>query len=211
MYWEKIFWDNRYNIGGNSGYGSYNEQLEKKLKWIGELKDIKTISEFGCGDFNFGKRILDLFPTATYKGWDISQIIVDKNKLLFPAHTFNVGQETEPADLVLCVDVLFHVIYKEEYEEILNKLEKAWTKYLVITAYERDEELGGHVRIRKFDYTRFGTPLVREVVEENGSLYFYVFKRPTPDYKRADELRKQINDKGYEVEDTPNGPRIYKK
>jgi len=34
--------------------------------------------------------------------------------------------------------------------------------------------------------------------------------RKSEDFTRSDELRKQIKENGYTVEDTPSGPRIYK-
>lgn len=171
------YWDFRYKEGGNSGYGSYGEQLQKKLDWICPL-DFKTITEVGCGDFNFGSSILKRHP-ADYLGYDISEVIVERNKHLYPDHTF-LHRRNGPiitADLILCVDVLFHIIDTEELEALLQELKNSWTKYLVITAYERDEKMDTHVRIRKFDPSYFGVPIVREIVEEDGSLYFYIFKK----------------------------------
>lgn len=179
---EAVYWDSRYAAGGNSGYGSYGEQLEKKLKWISQLEGISSVLEVGCGDFNFGKNVLDtlkLSPQA-YTGMDISRFIVERNKKLYPEYTFKTienGTEFQQADLLLCIDVLFHIYDDKHCEELLQSLDRMWKKYLVLTAYERDEPLGGHVRIRKFDPSRFGTPIIREIVEEDGQLYFYVFKK----------------------------------
>lgn len=174
------YWENRYAEGGNSGYGSYGEQLDKKLKWLSGL-DIKSISEIGCGDFNFGSKLLEIYPEATYFGTDISQTIVDRNSRLFPKSIFKMAdQEIPPADLVMCIDVLFHVLDEDELEKILSTLDKKFTKYLAITAYEREENLGTHVAIRTFDFKRFGIPVIREIVEEDGDLYFYLFKREEP-------------------------------
>jgi len=172
------YWDKRYKDGldgGTSGPGSYGENLEKKLGWLKGL-DVKSIYELGCGDFNFGWRLTQFYPGATYTGTDISPFIIEKNKSI-SNHTFKVGSEVEPADLILCVDVLLHVLDDNELEKILQSLEKNFTKYLAITAYERDEEKTNHVRIRKFDYKRFGEPIIREVSEEDGQMYFYLWKR----------------------------------
>lgn len=178
MEYEKSYWDNRYARGGDSGYGSYGEQLEKKLNWLFPL-DFKTITEVGCGDMNFASNIMKVHPVERYTGYDVSRVIVERNQLLYPQYDFHVADEFEfvKSDLLMCVDVLFHVIDDNECEALLKKLERAWTKYLVITAYERDEEFTNHVRIRKFDYKRFGEPLVREIVEEDGTLYFYIFEK----------------------------------
>lgn len=173
------YWDERYSSGGNSGAGSYGEQLEKKLGWLSGL-DINSITEIGCGDFNFGYELCRLFPFSKYVGYDISDWIIQKNKKSFPEVDFRNSSESLPtADLVVCIDVLFHILDDAEYEKTLKKLEALQTKYLAVTAYEYDQEQGlaPHVRIRKFDYKRFGEPIIREVVEADGSLFFYLFHR----------------------------------
>lgn len=176
---EKSYWDKRYTAGLTSGYGSYGEALEKKLNWFKGL-DIHSISEIGCGDFNFGSNLLKMYPEATYTGYDISEVIIDKNKQSYPQYTFTNEFELPQADLLLCVDVLFHIKEDEEYQKILDYLKSHWTKYLAVTAYERESmphEEGGHVKIRNFDYKQFGQPIVREISEENGQMYFYLFKK----------------------------------
>jgi trans-aconitate methyltransferase len=175
---EKLYWEDRYKNGHGSGYGSYGVQLVKKLGWIKALDGISSISEYGCGDFNFGKRVMELFPSASYTGTDLSELIVEKNQRLYPFAKFTTELEIPPADLVMCVDVVFHIFDEGELNTVLNKLDRAWTKYLVLTAYERDADLeSNHVKIRKFNPERFGSPILREIIEEDGSLYFYIFKK----------------------------------
>ena len=170
------YWNKRYASGGNSGYGSYNEQLQKKLNWIEPLGFI-SITEVGCGDFHFGSNILRMHPVK-YTGLDISDVIIDRHKKMYPTHTWRVSDGFIPqAELLLCVDVLFHILDDKEANKMLMDLKNAWSKYLVITAYERDEEMDTHVRIRKFNPSFFGTPILREIVEEDGELYFYIFKK----------------------------------
>lgn len=171
----KDYWESRYKNNRTSGDGSYGEQLNKKLEWLKNL-EIKDIYEVGCGDFNFAWRLLQFYPGVKYTGTDISEYIIEKNKKI-SNHTFKVVSEVEPAELILCVDVLLHVLEDSELEELLQKLEKNWTKYLCITAYERDQEMNNHVRIRKFDYKRFGEPIIREIAEEDGQMYFYLWKK----------------------------------
>jgi hypothetical protein len=174
----KEYWNNRYENGGDSGYGSYDEQLEKKLNWICPL-EYKTITEVGCGDFHFGYNLLARHP-ARYLGLDISDVVIKRNKEKFDGIPFAMMRYNVPSgELVLCVDVLFHILDDREYAQTLIMLKNAWTKYLVITAYEYDqrEGLNPHVVIRKFDPSYFGTPLVREVVEDDGQLMFYIFKK----------------------------------
>jgi len=173
----KEYWDSRYESGGNSGYGSYGEQLEKKLKWLSGL-DIETISDIGCGDFNFGSHLLEMYPKVRYWGYDISDVIITQNRAKYPQYTFSTGGMIPKADLVLCVDVLFHILDDAEYESTLKELEALQTKYLAVTAYEEDRPSPSpHLALRKFDYRRFGEPIIREVVEQDGQLYFYLFEK----------------------------------
>ena len=175
------YWNNRYKFGGNSGYGSYGEQLKKKLGWLRGL-EVSSITDIGCGDFNFSKNVLQMYPVP-YNGYDISPHIIEQNKKLYPQYSFHTMDDPiVPADLVMCVDVFFHLMTDEAVEKMYQLLEKVWTKYLVVTAYERDEDVSEHVRIRKFPVERFGTPIVREIVEEDGKLYFYIFKKEQPLY-----------------------------
>ncbi len=175
---DKLFWNNRYANGRNSGAGSYGEMLEKKLKWLKGL-DIQTICEIGCGDFNFGHNLMKLYPKAYYIGQDISEYIIDKNRKDFLQYQFTTDmKELIQADLTLCIDVLFHITDDREYEDLLTNIENNWTKYLAITAYEYENpHTSPHVKIRKFDPKRYGEPIIREIAEENGSLMFYLFKK----------------------------------
>lgn len=179
---EKEYWDSRYKAGQTSGSGSYGSELEKKLDYLKYL-DIKSISEIGCGDLNFARSLMEQYKdrTITYNGQDVSEYIIQRHKQTYPPDSFTTDINKLPSsDLLLCMDVLFHVIEDSDLEKLLQQIEKKWTKYLAITAYERDQAdgLGDHVKVRKFDYKRFGEPIIREVVEEDGKKYFYLFKRP---------------------------------
>ena len=176
---ERDYWNNRYARGSTSGDGSYGEKLEEKLRWLSGITEIDSISEYGCGDFNFGKRLVEMFKPKKYTGMDVSSIIIERNQEAYPEHEWLPVGDLPQADLVLCVDVLFHVSNEDEVEKILQQLERAWVRYLVITAYEREqtEKLSPHVYIRPFDPARFGTPLVRKETMGDENLYFYIFSR----------------------------------
>lgn len=173
----KQYWNDRYSNGHTSGNGSYGEELVKKIDFIKNL-NINSISEIGCGDLNFAKSLLIYYPGVPYVGQDISEVVIDRNKGVTPQIRVTTDINKLPkGDLLLCMDVLFHITDDKEYEQMLETIKKKWTNYLAITAYEYDNDLGNHVNIRKFDPSVFGKPLVREVVEEDGQKYFYLFKR----------------------------------
>lgn len=178
----KEYWDVRYRAGKNSGYGSYGDQKDLKMKLLSGL-NVSSITSVGCGDFYFDSHLIDdVYPNATYIGLDQSEVIINRNKGIYPNTDFRVFTgEIPQADLVVCLDVLFHIYEENEVNDLLGKLEGSWTKYLALTAYERDKQTHpkGHVRIRKFDPARFGEPVIREVVErvDDLCLYFYLFKK----------------------------------
>jgi hypothetical protein len=137
--------------------------------------------EIGCGDFQFGRRLMDRYPDARYWGYDVSEFVVERNQLLyglprvqfFPA----MGNHFPPCDLLLCVDVLLHIIEDDDHFRMLQTLHDARWRYLAMTAYEYEGPNDHHVRIRKFDPMIFGAPVIREVIEEDGDMMFYLWQR----------------------------------
>ena len=60
----KDTWEEHYNSGGNSGRGSYNEHFTFKTNVITNIinkYEIKSVTDFGCGD---GNQILKLISLA---------------------------------------------------------------------------------------------------------------------------------------------------
>lgn len=178
------FWNDRYEKGGNSDYGSYGTQAQFKLDKIKEhVSDINSILSIGCGDFAFDKRLLELFPEAKYVGMDTSNTIIELNKKTYPNINFallNKPYFQEEADLALCIDVLFHISDEKECQKLLNSLKKSWNKYLVLTACEYGhEKLGMADSAAMFDEDFFGKPIFKELVEPENSQfgYLYIWKK----------------------------------
>jgi hypothetical protein len=173
------YWDARYAGGGNSGDGSYGKELAAKIQLLCGLPNIQAIAEVGCGDFNLSKNLLAVYPWAKYTGQDISRVAIRLNQQKYPDQSFvNTLEELPPADLLLCIDVLFHVLDEAELTRLLTYLRDHFTHYLAITAYERDEDIGApHLKVRKFDPNFFGIPVIRELIDEKAGLYFYLFEK----------------------------------
>ena len=77
------YWENRYKSGDNSGSGSYGESAAFKATTINNYihkLNIKTISDYGCGD---GNQISLLLDYELYHDYDVSNFIVDKNITTF--------------------------------------------------------------------------------------------------------------------------------
>jgi SAM-dependent methyltransferase len=130
------YWENRYKSGGDSGAGSYGEYAKHKAEIINDYinkYNIKTISDFGCGD---GNQISLFTGYENYMGYDISSYALylchekfkDNKKMSF----CSLISDLPEADLCLSLDVLYHIIDEKEYEEYLSLLFSKSKKHVLI-------------------------------------------------------------------------------
>lgn len=149
------YWIQRYKSGGNSGAGSYNHLAAFKGEVINEFvstQKIKSVIELGCGDGNQ----LEYFDFPSYTGFDISPLIIRKCRERFEqdeSKQFLLLDEIsdEQADLVLSLDVIFHLIEDEVYFSHMNQLFDRARSYVIIYSCNEDfEDLVPHEKTRKF-------------------------------------------------------------
>jgi len=114
-------------------------------------KKITSVIEFGVGD---GSQ-LSLLRVPKYTGFDVSETIVEKNKVFFSLdkskefyHTSEFNNQK--AELVLSLDVLYHLLNDDIYENYMRNLFKASEKYVIIYSSNKDEYHCQHVVHRKF-------------------------------------------------------------
>lgn len=150
------YWEKRYKEGGNSGAGSYNHLAEFKADYIndfiGRFK-IQKVIEFGCGDGNQ----LALLKTPDYVGIDVSCSAVDTCRSKFesdPTKNFYYSTEyhlSDKGDLVLSLDVIYHLIEDEVYRQYMSTLFDASRRYVMIYSSNFDSgRISLHMRHRKF-------------------------------------------------------------
>lgn len=176
-------WEQRYINNRDSGEGSYGEVATLKLNLIKEHipeDEVKSILDFGCGDFVFGSRISFYFKRASYLGIDQSKFIIERNKYIYNSRfTFQEGQTVPPEkfDLVVCDDVLFHIIDEKDYNNLLQALNQSYSKFLILTAFDRNGETSpnGQANIRKINEKLLGQLVVKQLQEKDGAC-FYIFK-----------------------------------
>lgn len=152
------YWENRYKSGGNSGAGSYDILAEFKADIINEFvkeRNIETVIEFGSGDGNQ----LKYFNFKSYTGFDVSQTAIYKCRNLYKSDSskrFEVLKKynNEKADLVLSLDVIYHLIEDSAYLHYMEKLFSSSNKYVIIYSSNDDEHennnIAPHVKHRKF-------------------------------------------------------------
>ncbi|MCK0714440.1 glycosyltransferase [Chromohalobacter sarecensis] len=163
------YWENRYSAGRNSGAGSYGRLARFKAHFLNNFvrqNEIKSVLEIGCGDG--GQLSLADYPQ--YTGLDISPTAIEHCRRIF-AHDSskrfevydpeNFNPETVKAELVLSLDVIYHLSNDEVYKYYLDHLFEASARFVVIYSNSSSEE-GSRLGINESaNYVRF-----RDVLED---------------------------------------------
>ncbi len=154
------YWEGRYRRGGTSGSGSYNHLAVFKAEVINTFvkeNNIQTVIEFGCGDGNQ----LKLMNYSQYYGLDVSSQAIqlckmafkkDKSKSFYLYHSlaFQDNARVFRAQLVLSLDVIYHLIETSIYEAYMAHIFDASEKYVIIYSSNRESSQSNHVKHHKF-------------------------------------------------------------
>lgn len=141
----QAFWDFRYakspQLG--SGVGSRGQFLEIKSHLIQrEIERMRpnTVLDIGCGDLEVCRNL----AVANYVGVDVSAEAIQIARAKRPDWKFLEGDagslSLEPADLVLCFDVLIHQSAREAYEPLCAKLVQLTRRALLVAGIDRPEK-----------------------------------------------------------------------
>lgn len=151
------YWKLRYESGGNSGAGSYNELARFKAEtlncFVSEYS-ITTVIEYGCGD---GHQ-LRLAEYPSYIGFDVSPIAISLCSDIFSSDkskTFKLIHEYagETAQLVLSLDVVYHLIENDVFNSYMERLFKSSDHFVIIYSSNSNNNHGNqaaHVKHRRF-------------------------------------------------------------
>lgn len=151
------YWIDRYESGGNSGDGSYNELAEFKAEVINDFvsqNEIATVIEYGCGDGNQ----LRLAKYPLYVGFDISSKAVSLCEQVFHNDDKKVFKQMEDfrgetAELTLSLDVIYHLVEDTVFTNYMNRLFESSKGFVIIYSSNTEENQSGqaaHVRHRNF-------------------------------------------------------------
>ncbi len=193
----ETYWENRYAAGGNSGPGSYRKLAKFKADILNAFvssKGIESIIEFGCGD---GSQ-LKLFSFPRYLGFDVSPTAISRCRKLFhldDSKKFKLAKDYngERAELTLSLDVIFHLVEDDIFEEYMRRLFASPDRYVIIYSSDTDENIAGqgpHVKHRKFtewieenlDDWRLTENIPNKYpykgdIEKGSSANFYIYKK----------------------------------
>ncbi len=152
----ELYWEARYSEGGNSGAGSYERLAEFKAEVINAFvaeQGITSVIELGCGDGNQ----LGLARYPEYQGLDVSEAALARCRSRFADDRTKTFQSMddyggETADLVLSLDVIYHLVEDAVFERYMARLLAAGLRFAIIYSSDTDEVeySGKHVRHRNF-------------------------------------------------------------
>jgi len=160
MFSSAAYWETRYKNGRSSGWGSYGKLAAFKAETVNNLIEtynIYSMIDFGCGDGNQ----LQFFKVPKYLGVDVSETAIKKCTELYkndPTKTFKQVKHPEylkgyTAELILSLDVLFHLVEDDIYSAYMDSLFTAAQRFVVVYSSNFDKKTAAHERERKFtDY-----------------------------------------------------------
>jgi cyclopropane fatty-acyl-phospholipid synthase-like methyltransferase len=133
------YWKTRYELGGNSGEGSYGKLAKYKAQFINEFvetHDINSVIEFGCGDGNQAS----LYKFGNFTGIDIVPACIEICKRRFSNRKFvfmtsdvyRNSQDKNKFDLSMSLDVVYHLVEDEAYFKYIDDVFSASSKYCLI-------------------------------------------------------------------------------
>lgn len=137
-----LFWERAYASGEDSGPGCLGVLGEFKadiLNSFVEEQSVVSVVEFGCGD---GHQ-LSLASYPNYIGLDISPSVVQrciarfgddptKSFFLYHGDAWHDPLGVVRAELALSLDVLYHIIEDDSYDNYLRHLFDAASRFVVI-------------------------------------------------------------------------------
>lgn len=150
------YWEDRYKLGLNSGDGSYNKLAKFKAEILNDFvkkHDVFDVVEWGCGDGNQ----LSLMQYKKYHGFDVSfKAISICNNLFSSDETRSFSHISsyngDVYDLAISLDVIYHLVEDNIYEEYMHRLFTSSKKYVVIYSSDISDDSGKfkHVKHRHF-------------------------------------------------------------
>jgi cyclopropane fatty-acyl-phospholipid synthase-like methyltransferase len=155
------FWEKNYSDGNTSGDGSYGTLAQGKAEFLNnfvEERNIQSVLEFGCGDGNQ----LSLAHYPRYIGLDVSRSAIglckrrfadDKTKsfFIYDGDCFVDRAGLFTADLVLSLDVIYHLIEDAVFESYMTQIFSSARRYVVVYSTNMMmADTAPHVRHRLF-------------------------------------------------------------
>jgi len=151
------YWVERYDLGGNSGGGSYAKLARFKADILNAFvknRGISTVIEYGCGDGNQ----LRLAEYKSYLGFDVSGRALSMCRDAFASDKtkqFKLVSEYkgETADLTISLDVVYHLVEDSVFESYMKRLFESSNRFVIVYASNKDQQeklQAAHIKHRRF-------------------------------------------------------------
>lgn len=148
------YWIARYKSGHYSGPGSRGRLAEFKAEVVNAFvaeHQVASLIEFGCGD---GHQLL-LAKYPSYLGLDISPYALNWCREMFAGDASKrfalmADYAGEVADASLSLDVIYHLMEDEVFEQYMQKLFGAARRFVVVYSNNFEQEANHHCRPRRF-------------------------------------------------------------
>ncbi|MEX2620151.1 MAG: class I SAM-dependent methyltransferase [Egibacteraceae bacterium] len=146
------YWEERYRKGGFSGAGSRGAEAREKIALVNEVAGInrvETLLDLGCGDGHVAAGL----SVSRYTGYDPAPAAVALAREERPSGDFitQLPPEGTRFDLVLSMDVMFHLVKDADYQAYLAALFGYGDLVLV---YGTDKHLEGHHHVLHREWTK---------------------------------------------------------
>ncbi len=133
------YWDSRYSqpvSTGASTSGLAREWMWRVLSaYVGEIDDVVDV---GCGDLLF----VDDHNFRRYIGIDVSESVVARNRRHRPEWNFIASSSSTRQDvnarIVLCIEMLYHVMDESEYVSTIDNLAAYADEWLFVSTWRRN-------------------------------------------------------------------------
>jgi predicted O-methyltransferase YrrM len=170
------YWDRRYATGGTSGAGSRGAEAEEKVRLVQRVIDehgVRSVLDLGCGDGYVASRL----RVAEYVGYDPAPSALALCRAAMPGRAFVGELPAGPFDLVLSLDVMFHLVDDADYREHIFWLLSLGSCALVWST-DHAERGAKHVLHRKWTADVPPGWAVTRIPTEHKSAYLLTRKTP---------------------------------
>ena len=181
-------WNQRYLNSKVKSRNAFNPTIRYVWSIINHYagKDIKeSCIDVACGDHSFWKYFLWWYRRCdNYIGIDISDIQIDINVKRFihdEGKVFLVGNSADlfrglERKVVLCIDLLFHILDDEEYKQTIINLCEYSKKWIILTNWSKEPENYNREYQQYRDFNEY-----QDIFETYGFKLIKVFKIPSND------------------------------
>jgi len=141
------------------------------------------IVDVGCGDFKSLEEVLEKI-LMTYLGIDGSQEMISHNienykspQVEFSLKNFSeLIKEKITADIIICFDVLFHIVEDDLYKDLVKWIFAQKSKYVLLTYHETNE------KTQSFEKGHF-IPRPYKLKQKSYKIIFETFFKDSEDLK----------------------------